>query len=104
MIAWLWDSHVAVVASDNMAVEALPPLTSSPFVSAAEAGGEVGPHTGLMHRALIPLLGMALGELWSLDALADDCAADGVWEAMVVAAPLRVVGGVGSPANAVAIK
>ena len=47
---------------------------------------------------------MALGELWSLDALADDCARDGVYECMVVAIPLNLPRGVGSPANAIAIK
>jgi kynurenine formamidase len=104
MIAWLWDQHIAVVAADNMAVEVLPPAATSPFISAAEAAGERGPHTGLMHRALIPLLGVALGELWTLDALADDCAAEGTWDAMVIASPLCLVGGVGSPANAVAIR
>ncbi|MEV7230729.1 cyclase family protein [Polymorphospora sp. NPDC051019] len=104
MLAWLWDHRLAMVASDNMAVEALPPAPDSPFVSGREAAGERGPHTGLMHRALIPLLGFALGELWDLDALAADCAADGVWETLLVVTPLHVVGGVGSPANVVAVK
>lgn len=47
---------------------------------------------------------MALGELWSLDALAADCAQDGVYEMFFTAAPLHVSGGIGSPANALAIK
>ena len=32
------------------------------------------------------------------------CAADGVYEAFLVSAPLNAPGGIGSPANAVAIK
>jgi hypothetical protein len=52
----------------------------------------------------IPLLGMALGELWDMEALAEDCLADGVWEFLLVAKPLYVNGGVGTPANALAIK
>ena len=43
-------------------------------------------------------------ELWDLDALAVDCAADGRYEFMLVSAPLYVPGGVGSPPNAYALK
>ena len=59
---------------------------------------------GFLHIQLIAHLGMALGELWDLDALAEDCAADGVYECMVMSAPLNLRGGVGSPPNALAIK
>jgi hypothetical protein len=47
---------------------------------------------------------MALGELWWLKDLADDCASDGVYATFLVSAPLNAPGGIGSPANAVAIK
>ena len=86
--AFLWDAGFSLVAADNPAVEDSPG----------------SPEAGFLHRRLIPLLGMALGELWSLDALADDCARDGVYECMVVAVPLNLPRGVGSPANAIAIK
>jgi kynurenine formamidase len=86
--AWLWDHQVSVVAADNIAVEALPVI----------------PSVGFQHRRLIPLLGMPLGELWSLDALGAACAVDGVYEFMFTGAPLNVPGGVGSPANAYAIR
>ena len=52
-----------------------------------------------MHPFVIGLLGFILGELWNLDALAEDCSADGVYECLLVAKPLNVIGGVGSPAN-----
>ncbi len=42
---------------------------------------------------------MALGELGSLDALSEDCAADGVYECMVVSVPLNLPGGIGSPGS-----
>jgi hypothetical protein len=94
-----------MIASDNLAVESYPPSPDSPFVSAAEARGENRmAHTGMLHRVLLPLLGLPLGELWSLDHVANDCAADGVWEFLLMAKPLNVTGGVGSPANAMAIK
>jgi hypothetical protein len=58
---------------------------------------------GFLHYRLIPLLGMAVGELFALDALAEHCARTGVYERLLVAAPIQKVGGVGSPANAVAL-
>jgi kynurenine formamidase len=106
VVRWLWDNGVAVVAADNFALEAWPASPDSPFVTERERAGDepTTSHTGLMHRILIPLLGMVIGELWALDELADACAADGVWDCMVVAKPLNLVGGAGSPANAVAIR
>lgn len=104
-LAWLWDHRVAVAAADNIALEPWPPPDDSPFVPHAETDPDRRTvHTGMMHRALIPLLGLAVGELWDLEALAADCAADGVWECLVTASPLALPGGVGSPANALAIK
>jgi hypothetical protein len=58
----------------------------------------------MMHPDLIAMLGVCLGELWKLDELAQDCANDGVYEVMVTCKPLNLVGGVGSPANALALK
>ncbi|HZP26611.1 MAG TPA: cyclase family protein [Dehalococcoidia bacterium] len=88
MTEFLWDHRIAAVASDNPALEAWPP----------------GPGTGFLHPKLLAHLGMMIGELWQLDALAADCAADGVCEFMLTSAPWNLAGGVGSPANAIAIK
>jgi kynurenine formamidase len=88
--AWLWDNRVAAICSDNPALEAMPMDESS--------------EQGFLHYRLIPLLGFAIGELLQLDALADDCAADGVWEGLFTAAPLNKVGGSGSTANALALR
>jgi kynurenine formamidase len=86
---WLWNRHVAAVAADSPAVEAVP------FETKVD---------GFLHYRVIPLLGLALGEMFQLDALAESCAADGVYEGFFCAAPLNKTGGSGSPANAVAIK
>jgi hypothetical protein len=86
--AWLWDHRVAAIAADNPAVEVLP----------------VKPSTGFQHRRLIALQGMPLGELWDLDELGNEYATDGVYEFMPVSVPLYIPGGVGSPANAYAIR
>ncbi|WP_368498798.1 cyclase family protein [Herbiconiux sp. A18JL235] len=104
VVRWLWDHQIALVAADNLAVEADPVLESD-FRSPGERPPERGvDHSGMLHRPLIALLGMALGELWRLDELAAACAADGVWEFFVTCKPLHLIGGVGSPPNAIAIK
>lgn len=105
-LAWLWDHRFSIVVADNFALEAWPHRGDSPFVAEVEKRGEYekGRLTGMLHRLIIPLLGMPIGELWWLDDLARACAADGVHDCMVVAKPLNLIGGVGSPANAVAIR
>ncbi len=93
MARYLWDAHVSAVVSDNPSVEVWP----------ADAGDEAFPF-GYLHRILIGQLGMALGELWWLEDLALSCRDDGRYEMFLTAAPMNVRGGIGSPANAIAIK
>ena len=49
-------------------------------------------------------MGLVLGELFDFEDLPADCAADGIYECLLVAAPLNIPGGVGSPINPLAIK
>ena len=88
MSRWLWNHRVTAVAADNPAVEVSP--------------GD--PAVGSLHRRLVPLLGIVLGELFDFEALAEACAADRRYDFQFVAVPLHLPGGVGSPANAVAIR
>jgi kynurenine formamidase len=88
--AWFYDHDIAAVAADNLMVE-------DP-VSGVE--GTFLP----MHLLCLRDMGLMLGEYWDLTALAEDCAADGVYEFQLIAPPLRVVGAVGSPVNPIAIK
>jgi hypothetical protein len=90
---YVWNTHAAAICSDNFAVEAWPPDQSDPSNPMA-----------FLHRMLIGQFGMALGELWWLADLADDCASDGIYEAFLVSAPFNASHGIGSCANAVAIK
>ncbi|MCJ2187614.1 cyclase family protein [Novosphingobium beihaiensis] len=65
------------------------------------------PETGVLlplHMALMRNLGITLAEILLLDKLADDCAADGQWDFLYTAAPLKVVQGTGAPVNPVVIK
>lgn len=103
--AWLWDRQVAAVAADNVALEAWPASKTSEITTKSEQAGSlpISSHTGMLHRILIPLLGMTIGELWDLDALADACHARRRYAAFVSAQPLNITGGVGSPANAIAL-
>jgi kynurenine formamidase len=90
MARYLWDLHVCAAAADCPSLEVWPMDYDMPF--------------GNLHTILIGQFGLAIGELWSLDDLADDCAADGVHECLLASAPLNVPGGIGSTANALAIK
>ena len=87
-LRFLWDTHFAAVAGDAVAFDASP----------------AHPEHGFMHEPLLALWGMSIGEMFDLEALAADCAADGVYEFFFTAAPLNKLGGVASPANALAIK
>lgn len=84
--ALLWNWRIAAVGADNPALEAWPFDEPS------------------LHDLLLPNLGLPIGELWWMEDLADACATDGVHEFMFTAAPWHLVGGVGSPANALAIR
>lgn len=105
MVEWLWSRRFSLVAADNPGLEAFPVDPDSGFVIADEPPPERGPsHNGMIHRNLIPLLGLMLGELWRLGPLATACAADGRYTFLLTAKPLNLIGGVGSPPNAMAIK
>ncbi len=56
------------------------------------------------HWITIPIMGMTMGEIFNLKDLADDCAADKVYEFMFVAPAIPITGAVGSPVNPLAIK
>ncbi len=87
--AYLWNLHIAAVAADCPSLEAWPP---APWPE------------GFLHYTLLGLFGMPIGEMFYVEDLAADCAADGVYEFMFTSAPLNLAGGVGSPPNALAIK
>lgn len=87
-VRWLWDVGIVAVASDLPAVEPMP----------------FDPESDCLHARALALLGINLGEMFALDALADDCALDGRYEGMIVSAPLNYTGATGSPANALALK
>jgi kynurenine formamidase len=88
--AWLAERDVAAVATDTWGVEVMP----------AEVAGTTAP----LHQLLLCRCGITLGEMFDLETLAEDCAADGVFEMLFVAPPLPIVGAVNSPLNPLAVK
>jgi len=88
MARWLWNKRFAAVCADNAAVERIPGTRAD----------------GSLHRRLLPMLGFAVGELFNLEELAKDCAEDGRYFCHFTGVPLNLPNGVGSPANAIAIK
>ncbi|MDT4937502.1 MAG: hypothetical protein QOG80_1173 [Pseudonocardiales bacterium] len=95
-LRFLWDLGLAAIAGDQPALEVFPPGTG------AEETDD--PEGRFLHFHLLPRLGMPIGELFDLDALAAACAADGRYDFMFTSAPLRLRNGVASPPNALAIR
>lgn len=101
----LWDLHIAAIACDNPGVEIWPRGAHLADQVAADALADPRRiHEVFAHTVLLPMLGLPLGEMFYLDDLADDCAADGRYEFMFTSAPLNLPHGVASPPNALAIK
>ncbi len=91
MARWLWNLHIAAVATDTPALEATP-----------KYGAERERET--LHTHLLVYFGMPIGELWDLEELSTACAADNRYSFFLSSAPLKLPGAVGSPPNAVAIR
>lgn len=90
-VPWLKEKEVAAVALDNVGAEVEP--FEQPF-------DVIYP----LHVALIRDLGLMVGELWWLEALAEACAADARYDFFLCAPPLNVTNASGSPLNPIAIK
>ncbi len=87
---WLAIHEVAGYATDTWGTEVIPNETLDVFQP--------------LHCVAIVNMGMLVGEIFNLEELAVDCAADGVYEFLFVAPPLPITGAVGSPINPQAIK
>lgn len=87
---WLHRNEIAAVATDTWGFEVRP----NEFPDAFQP----------LHQVVIPNMGLLVGEMWDLDELADECAADGSYQFLLTAAPLKVTGAVGAPLNPIAVK
>jgi kynurenine formamidase len=105
MAEFLWDLHIAAVAADNPMVEVMSPGSLlPPEQRAAIRNDPARMHEVFTHTWFLPMLGLPLGEMWNLDALAADCAEDGRYACFLTSAPLNLRSGVASPPNALAMK
>lgn len=87
---WFHEHDVAAVATDTLIFEVYP----------EEDRAVVLP----VHRLHLVEMGMTQGQNWVLDSLADDCAADGVYDFLLDASPLPFTHACGSPVAPVAVK
>ncbi|KAH7089251.1 hypothetical protein FB567DRAFT_328739 [Paraphoma chrysanthemicola] len=87
-LQWMWENRFAAVGGDSPSFEAFPPNVEAGFV---------------YHEVLLAGWGCMIGEMWDLEALAEWCKEEERWSFFLASVPLNVVGGVGSPANVMAI-
>jgi kynurenine formamidase len=99
-VPWLHDHGIAAVATDTLTFEVFPRRDLGPN----------GEHFGVedlvmpVHLLCLVEMGMLQGQNFDLEALADACAADGRHACLLSATPEPIVGGVGGPVAAVAIR
>ena len=101
---FLWDLHLAALAADNPGVERWPPGGLDFETFTRERVDPDRLQDLFLHTHVLPMLGLPLGELWDLEALAADCLVDRRYECFFTSAPLNLPAGVASPPNALAIK
>jgi hypothetical protein len=100
----LWDLHIAAVAADNPGLEIEPAGSNLSSAELADTRQPDRHHERSAHFSLLPLLGIPIGELWDLSALAEACASDRRWTCLLSSAPLNLASGVATPPNAIAIR
>ncbi len=89
-VDWVGERDVAAIAADTWGLEVRP--NETPDVAQP------------LHIVFIVHMGLWLGEIFDLDPLAEDCAADGAYEFLFCGPPLPFTRAVGSPLNPMAIK
>lgn len=87
---WIYRKEIAGYATDTWGTEVIP--NETPDVMQP------------LHCVSLVHTGILIGEIFELDVLAEDCAADGFYEFLFVAPPLPISGAVGSPINPQAVK
>jgi kynurenine formamidase len=89
-VEWLHAHGVAAVATDTLVFEVWPPEDPAALLP--------------VHLLHLVDMGLPQGQLWALDDLAADCAADGRYEVLLCATPLPLTGSVGGPVAPTAVK
>ena len=87
---WMANKEIATICSDTWGIEVRP--------------NETDELSQPLHWVTIPAMGVTHGEMFYVKELAEDCAADRVYEFFLCAPPLNITHGTGSPINPLAIK
>lgn len=87
---WFHRNDVAAVATDTLVFEVYPSQHEDAYLP--------------VHLLHLVEMGLTQGQNWVLDALAEDCAADGRYTFLLDATPLPLTQGLGTPLNPVALK
>lgn len=90
LIEWFHRMEIPVLATDTVGNECTLSPVSGTFIP--------------LHAALLRNLGVAFNEINWLEDLARDCASDRQYDFLYVGAPLKIVGGAGSPVNPIVVK
>lgn len=115
LIHWIDDMEIPLIAADNLAVEKLvdeiDPEEDIHDDLRMEVENEFGitldepfDVTNPNHPALITNLGLPIHEIFLFDDLGESAEKDGVYTMLYVGAPLKIVGGDGSPINPTVVK
>lgn len=89
-IEWFSDHDVAAVATDTLVLECFP--------------GEDPDQMLPVHMIQLRDMGMPQGQLWDLDELAADCAADGRFDVLLTATPIPLTGSTGGVVAPTAVR
>jgi len=89
-IPWVRDHDIAAIATDTLTFEVYPCEDPAVFMP--------------VHMLHLRDIGLLQGQVWALDDLAADCAADGQYDFLLCATPLPLTGAVGAPVAPTAIK
>jgi len=90
LVSWFYELEIPCLSTDTISNET-----------------ELDPKIGVqipLHCALMRNLGVAFNEICNFEALVKDCHADGQWDFLYAAAPLKVNEATGAPVNVLAIK
>lgn len=89
LVDWFHRQEIPCLATDTIGNERTVHESGAAFV---------------LHAALMRNLGVAFCEILNLEELSADCAADGQYDFLYAAAPLKVAQATGSPVNPIAVK
>jgi kynurenine formamidase len=89
-IEWFHRHDVAAVATDTYVLECFPPEDPEVMLP--------------VHMIQLRDMGLAQGQIWFLDDLAADCAADGQWDFLLTASPVPLTGSTGGIVVPTAVK